>query len=210
MSRFRSLLYAVFSLLLAACYSSTQDPSISQGKVIRIKDGDTFEILINRTPESVRLAHIDCPERGQPFGKAAKQLASDLCFGKDVEVKETSRRDRYGRMIGVVSLRDGTVVNKELVKAGLAWHFVRYSQDSSYAALEQHARRARDGLWSDPSAVAPWEWRKPRKKLPKAAGLIEPSIEERSHPYVLVEIARIEKSRSITQRSQLAGLVLEP
>ena len=178
MTRFRGIFYGLPLLLLIACFSSTQDPSITRGKVIRIKDGDTFEILINRTPESVRLAHIDCPERGQSFGKAAKQLASDLCFGKEVEVKETSRRDRYGRMIGVVSLRNGTVVNKELVKAGLAWHFVRYSKDTSYTALEQQARRARVGLWSDPSAVAPWEWRKPKKKLPKAANSGEPDINE--------------------------------
>lgn len=147
-------------VFLASCDSTSQRSDRVSGQVTGIKDGDTFEILIDRKPEVVRLAHIDCPERGQPFGKAAKQFASDLCFGKGVVVKEEGRRDRYGRMIAAVSLSNGTVVNKELVRVGLAWHFTRYSSDTEYALLERQARTQRSGLWSDSLAVAPWDWRK--------------------------------------------------
>jgi endonuclease YncB( thermonuclease family) len=146
--------------LFTACNSAESRLDGVRGKVTGIKDGDTFEILIDRKPEVVRLAHIDCPERGQPFGKAAKQLASDLCFGKLVVVKEEGRRDRYGRMIATVSLKNGTVVNKELVRSGLAWHFIRYSDDKAYARLEREARAAKIGLWSEARPVPPWEWRK--------------------------------------------------
>jgi micrococcal nuclease len=149
-------------LSLSACHSPSSGSGPVRGKVIGIKDGDTFEILIDRKPEVVRLAHIDCPERGQPFGKAAKQFASDLCFGRQVVVKEEDRRDRYGRMIATVSLPKGTVVNKELVRAGLAWHFTRYSSDTAYALLEQQARNAGVGLWSEVTAIPPWEWRSAR------------------------------------------------
>lgn len=131
-----------------------------RGKVTGIKDGDTFEILIDNKPEIVRLAHIDCPERGQPYGTVAKKVASDLCFGKSVFVKEEGRRDRYGRMIGLVTLPNGRVVNKELVRVGVAWHFTRYSDDITYQKLERSARRARRGLWSDAQPVPPWEWRR--------------------------------------------------
>jgi endonuclease YncB( thermonuclease family) len=48
-------------------------------KVIGIKDGDTFVILIDGKEQVVRLEHIDCPEKKQPFGTKAKQFASDLC-----------------------------------------------------------------------------------------------------------------------------------
>lgn len=147
-------------LCVVACHAPDSRTERERGKVTGIKDGDTFEILLDRKPEVVRLAHIDCPERGQPFGKAAKQFASDLCFGKDVVVKEVGRRDRYGRMIATVSLSNGTVVNKELVRVGLAWHFTRYSSDTAYALLERQARTQRSGLWSDSLAVAPWDWRK--------------------------------------------------
>ncbi len=35
----------------------------------------------------VRLYGIDCPERGQPFGGKARQLTSELAFGKVVTVR---------------------------------------------------------------------------------------------------------------------------
>jgi endonuclease YncB( thermonuclease family) len=150
----------VLFLLLTACQAPKSVDSGDQGKVVGIKDGDTFEILINGRSEVVRLAHIDCPERGQPFGKAAKQLASDLCYDKHVIIEEEARPDRYGRLIATVSLPNGVTVNQELVRAGLAWHYTKYSSDTTYAVLEKQARMGRLGLWADSVAVAPWTWRK--------------------------------------------------
>jgi len=46
-----------------------------------------------------------------------------------------------------------------LVKAGLAWHYKKYSTNIIYSALEQEARKQRIGLWSEPNPIAPWEWR---------------------------------------------------
>jgi len=51
-----------------------------------------------------------------------------------------------------------------LLRAGLAWHYVRYDQSEVYAAAEATAKAAKRGLWRDPRPVAPWDWR----KLPKA------------------------------------------
>lgn len=133
------------------------------GKVVAVKDGDTFEVLMDRKTEVIRLAHVDCPELGQAYGRAAKKFASDLCFGQTVLVQETDKRDYWGRMIGLVFLLDSTEVNRELVRAGYAWHFKRYSKDQSYARLEEEARAAKRGLWADPKAMPPWEWRKAKK-----------------------------------------------
>lgn len=168
-----TLLLMACAFILSACGPSGRATGGVQGKVVGIKDGDTFEILIDGKAEVVRLAHIDCPERGQPFGKAAKQFASDLCFGKDVIVKEEGKRDRYGRMIAVVKLQKGPVVNKELVRAGLAWHFTRYSSDGSYTRLEQQARAARAGLWAGASPIPPWDWRKPGRRTREQPGTKE-------------------------------------
>ncbi len=42
-------------------------------KVVGIADGDTFTALFaDKHTERIRLHGIDCPESGQPFGKAAK------------------------------------------------------------------------------------------------------------------------------------------
>lgn len=37
------------------------------GKVIRILDGDTLEVLVHRKPVRVRLAQIDAPEKNPAF-----------------------------------------------------------------------------------------------------------------------------------------------
>ncbi len=71
--------------------------------------------------------------------------------------------DRYGRRVGVVILPDGRSLNHELVRAGLAWMYRRYTNDQSLSDLEEKPRVAGRGLWADPHAVAPWQLRKMRK-----------------------------------------------
>lgn len=134
------------------------------GKVTGIKDGDTFEVLYDGQPEKVRLADIDCPEKSQPFGNNAKQYASDLCFGKMVTVTSSGKRDRYGRIVGTIVTKDKINVNEQLVAAGLAWHYKAYSKNDDLDAIEQKARKSKAGLWADKNPVAPWEWRKSRRR----------------------------------------------
>lgn len=134
-------------------------PLAFEGKVTGIKDGDTYKVLYNGKEETIRLAHIDCPEKKQPFGNKAKQFASDICFGKIVTVKTEGKADRNKRIIGEIILQDGTNVNKELVKNGLAWHFKKYSNNNEYAELEITARQQQIGIWTDKEPIAPWEWR---------------------------------------------------
>lgn len=129
-------------------------------KVIKIKDGDTVGILMNGKEETIRLAHIDCPEKKQPFGNNAKQFVSKLCFGKYVKIVGDFKRDRNKRIIAEIILPNGKNINKELVKNGLAWHFTRYSKDKTYAQLELIARKQKIGLWKDKNPIAPWNWRK--------------------------------------------------
>lgn len=132
-------------------------------KVIGVKDGDTVVLLMDGKPETVRLSHIDCPEKKQPFGNNAKQFVSELCFGKFVKIVWNGKRDRYKRILAEIILQNHLNVNQLLVKNGLAWHFKRYSKDKNYAKLEIEARKRKVGLWKDKTQVAPWEWRKLRK-----------------------------------------------
>jgi len=131
------------------------------GQVIGVIDGDTIDVLHNsQHPERIRLNGIGCPERGQAYGKRAKQAASDLVFGKDVKL-ETHGKDRFGRTIADVFLSDGTNVNHELVKEGWCWWYRKYaSGDTALEGLEAEAREARKRLWADPQPVPAWEWRK--------------------------------------------------
>jgi micrococcal nuclease len=155
----RLLIISAF-LLFANCKSNSSEklPLNFTGKVVGIKDGDTFQVLYQKQTITVRLAHIDCPEKKQPFGKMAKQFASDLCFGKEVQVKSEGKTDRYKRIIATIYLGD-ICINEELVKNGYAWHFIKYSNEQYYTHLESEARQKKLGLWADINPIAPWSWR---------------------------------------------------
>jgi micrococcal nuclease len=136
------------------------------GKCIGVSDGDTISTMIAGRAVKIRLEGIDCPEIGQDFGTRAKQFTSALVFGKDVKVKEYNL-DRYGRTVARVYVQ-GRDVSLELVKAGLAWHYKKYSSDPVLAEAEDQARRAKTGLWSMPSPVPPWDFRKSHRRQGEA------------------------------------------
>lgn len=56
------------------------------GKVVGVSDGDTINVLQDRTQYKIRLYGIDCPESGQDFGNRAKKFVSDMVYGKQVQV----------------------------------------------------------------------------------------------------------------------------
>ena len=114
--------------------------------------------------ERIRLAQIDCPEKNLPFGQAAKRYVLDVAAHKIVTV-EVATVDRYGRTIGEVFLSDGSNFNKQIVGAGYAWQYKRYSKDPEYGDLEEKARAAGLGLWQGKSPIPPWEWRRGQHHL---------------------------------------------
>ena len=132
-----------------------------KGKITRIVDGDTAELLYGELPIMLRLQHIDAPEKrgSQPYGNKAKTILSDLCFGQQVTILTEGDFDMGGRMIGEIINEDGLNVNKEMVRLGYAWHFKKYSSDMSYDNLEKEARRERRGLWQESNPIAPWDFR---------------------------------------------------
>src|SRR5690242_17614975 len=97
-------LVAISFLILPIPLSASADYS---GQVIVVLDGDTIEVFHDQSQERIRLNGIDCPEKGQPYGQKAKQAASDMMFGKQVSL-QAHGLDKYGRIIAVVLLLDGT------------------------------------------------------------------------------------------------------
>jgi micrococcal nuclease len=157
---FRSV--TTFFLLVYSIYASVSlaaDASFL-AKVISITDGDTLKALSAQNQQvKIRLAEIDSPERGQPWGNKAKQALSGYTFQKTVTIDPVTQ-DRYGRTVGTV-LVDGDNVNKAMVQQGYCWVYQKYARDSEFFDLENEAREAKRGLWSLPEAqrVPPWEWR---------------------------------------------------
>ena len=58
-------------------------------------------------------------------------------------------------------------LSEELVTHGLAWHYVKYSNDDTLQSKEDIAKKNKIGLWQDPTSIAPWEWRANKKKKSK-------------------------------------------
>ncbi len=136
------------------------------GEVTLVRDGDTLTVKTKRDKlYKVRLADIDAPEIGQPFGKPSRRLASDLALNKTVRVNYTFK-DKYGRLIGEVFLPDGKLLNEEMLKAGLAWHYrVKNPHSSFLEKLEYKAWQKQLGLWVQEKPIPPWEFRR-EKRLP--------------------------------------------
>ncbi len=128
--------------------------------IARVLDGDTIHVGDTR----VRLEGIDAPESAQTCSKATGEIwtcghAATRAMQQMVEGRQVVCRnhglEKYGRTLGTCFV-DGRDVNAEMVKLGLAWAFVRYSQ--VYVVLEAQARAAHVGIWQGTAQPA-WEYR---------------------------------------------------
>lgn len=137
-------------------------------RVVGVVDGDSVRVATSTQQQlEIRLDGIDAPELGQDFGRRAKQHTSDLLFKREVEV-EPKGLDRYGRTVARVRV-GGKDASVEIIRAGYAWHFVKYSSDPELAAAERQARSEHRGLWADAAPVAPWDYRGGRVLTPEGA-----------------------------------------
>ena len=134
------------------------------GTVTKVHDGDSIHITpLGQKRVIIRLAGIDAPELKQPFGIASRDLLRSMILNRQAEAR-CHKKDRYERQVCVVYF-EGTDVNLQIVRAGLAWHYREYQHEQSrrdrraYAKAEKRARRERVAIWSQKS-TAPWEFRK--------------------------------------------------
>jgi endonuclease YncB( thermonuclease family) len=159
------ILIVVFLIFPSILYAGSWE-----GKVVGVLAGDTIKVLKDGKQVKISLASIDCPERGQPYGRIAKNFTAKLVARMNVKVWQTDT-DRYGRIVAFVFI-DGIDLNKELLKAGLAWHYKKYSRDAELAKLEFQARSQKRGLWAEPNPVPPWEYRKNKRSHDRTKELI--------------------------------------
>ena len=133
--------------------------------VVSVYDGDTITVRTDETIK-IRINGIDAPELKQPFGQASKQAMSSLVFGKKVTIKP-DKKELYGRTIARVEV-DGRDVSTTMVETGMAWWYQQYAKrDTELQSAQTKAKSAKLGIWSDPNAIAPWEFRKQKKAVTK-------------------------------------------
>jgi endonuclease YncB( thermonuclease family) len=140
---------AMIALLLAT-------PAAAQ----RMIDGDTIDLSGTRW----RLWGIDAPEThqacadGWPAGIEATAAMRKLIEGRAV-VCEFRGHDRYRRSIGLCRA-NGQDLGAEMVSAGMARAFTRYSSD--YIGQEKAAIGAKLGVHAHDCEKA-WDWRAQRR-----------------------------------------------
>ncbi len=127
------------------------------GRVVGVADGDTLTVLDGKRQVRVRLWGIDAPERGQPWSSRSREVLAARAMHRKATVA-TRGHDGYGRTLARVVV-DGVDLGEAQLADGLAWVYRRYASDASMIALEDGARAARRGLWSQRDPEPPWRYR---------------------------------------------------
>ncbi|WP_146136679.1 thermonuclease family protein [Aliiruegeria haliotis] len=83
------------------------------GRVSHVRDGDTIEV----TGTPIRIAALDCAEKGTAQGNAATRRMKQLVSGKRLDCALTGRRS-YDRWIGSCRLDDGRDIAAIMISEG--------------------------------------------------------------------------------------------
>ncbi|NEZ54199.1 thermonuclease family protein [Adonisia turfae] len=134
-----------------------------------IYDGDTLRVTDGTTEIKLRLCGVDAPEIVQPMGVAARdhlRALVDQGEGGQIIVVPIEK-DRYGRTVADLFVPVGGEeeihVNSQMVMDGMAYHYEKYSgrcpQPQVLAMAEERAKAQSAGVWANPNAEKPWEYR---------------------------------------------------
>jgi endonuclease YncB( thermonuclease family) len=132
-------------------------------KVIRVVDGDTFEIINNGKKQTCRLENIDAPELKQNFGTNSRDSLQQLILGKELQINIITT-DIYGRNV-VKAVINNQSIDKIMVQNGWAWHYTLYSNNLELEIDMNNAITNRKGLWAcgKEAVCPPWYYRKYNK-----------------------------------------------
>ncbi len=131
----------------------------------KIIDGDSFYVKKAGKKIEIRLYGIDCPEYAQTYSNKAKTFVRRKILHKKLKIIPYYK-DAYGRLVVMVKYGE-KLLNESLVEAGLAWVYPRYCKKKicrSWKNQEAKARKSVRGLWRDKHPIAPWRWKRDRRK----------------------------------------------
>ena len=152
----------------------TSDTSVYlfEGTVIHVADGDTITVqLPNKKTERIRLLGIDTPEmdasKNGPneygslsrahlaiWAQKAKEFTTDKLLHETVVIsydKKAGERDQYDRVLGYVTLDDGTDFNRVLLEKGYARVYTKetFDRKQEYKNALQKAQNDEIGMWKE-------------------------------------------------------------
>ena len=166
------LLIFFFPGCVAGDFEDTRKPGRSIF-VEKIADGDSMEAVVMGKREEIRLIGIDAPELKQrPWGKRARKYLEKLVAASGWEVRieyDREKRDQYNRILAYIWTRDGSLINEEMLRSGLAVLFT-FPPNVKYVdrlrAAQAIARENKTGIWGkDGLRQLPSEYRKGHPRM---------------------------------------------
>lgn len=176
------LVVVVFIVTLSGCQTLF---GAAKYPVKRVSDGDTLTVIDPKGSDiHVRFACVDAPEIPHSAKERESRKLKDINqFKWGIEAQERLQqlihqggdrvnltitdRDRYGRQVAEVRLRDGTLVQEVLARSGLVLVFEPYLKNCPDAATVQQAQaqaqQQHKGVWSDPKFIEPWKFRSAKR-----------------------------------------------
>lgn len=133
-----------------------------------VYDGDTLRVTDGVEEIKIRLCGIDAPERDMPMGLESRDhLRNLVAQGDGTIVVVPIETDRYGRIVAelFVPIKPDLElpVNAQMVADGMAYHYEKYSSQclrpQMLADVEAEAKAQGLGVWANPEAMKPWEYR---------------------------------------------------
>ncbi|MBP6017364.1 MAG: thermonuclease family protein [Candidatus Promineofilum sp.] len=134
-------------------------PAGERARVTRIYDGDTIDVELGGQTYRLRYIGIDSPEREEPFYEEASDFNRQMVEDQTVIlVRDVSDTDQYGRLLRYVYLLDGTFINAQMIRNGMA-RLVTFPPDVAQTdylrGLQAEAEEAAAGMWSRPDLIGP-------------------------------------------------------
>lgn len=119
-----------------------------------VDDGDT---IVLENSERVRYIGINAPEvthkdqPAEPYGDAAKKFNIKLVYQKQIRLEyDKDKKDRHGRLLAYVYLKDGLFVNDSLIRQGYAhilYHKENNKHDDLFLKAQREAMKTGKGMW---------------------------------------------------------------
>lgn len=143
--------FILIVVLASLCLSLTPLP---YHEVTFVYDGDS---ILLESGERVRYLGIDTPEVDNEDGKMefmaheAREFNKKMLKGVHIRLEhDRKKRDRYGRLLAYVFLKNGTMLNELLVRKGLAHVMFKDKNDKYRDLLLRSQRLAMEkklGIW---------------------------------------------------------------
>ncbi|WP_235184125.1 thermonuclease family protein [Hymenobacter sp. IS2118] len=152
-------------------------PTEEAGRVVRLVDADTYDVLAGGVTYRVRLMGVDAPEPDQPYGHQAADSVARLLGPKQSVLVTRRGVDLYGRALATVRLpvagKPALALDSLLVVRGWAWAFDPKRRIAGRAAQQASAVAGRRGLWKCGAVgvLAPRQWRKLNYKNKRRYGV---------------------------------------